>query len=59
MPKVAKHWTCSACGETMANLPMVVLAHQIKHAERRPFATSDLPRREDREGIKPEDRRDH
>lgn len=33
----------------MANLPMVVLAHQIKHAERRPLASSIPPREQRKE----------
>jgi hypothetical protein len=45
--RFAKTWTCSACGETMANEPMVVIVHQLKNAERRPLATL-VPNRSDR-----------
>ena len=46
MPKNAPTWTCSACGEVVINLPMIVLKHQLSHVERRPPATSVVPRRE-------------
>jgi hypothetical protein len=38
MPRPARTWTCSACGETVLNEPMMVLKHQMSHARRRPFA---------------------
>jgi hypothetical protein len=53
MPKAAKCWTCDVCGETMANSPMIVLGHIIKHVERRPFATSTRPQSAD--GAEPGD----
>jgi hypothetical protein len=40
MPENAPIWTCSRCGEVVVNLPMLVLKHQLSHAERRPLATS-------------------
>jgi len=38
MPKPARTWTCSACGEAVENELMVVLRHQLAHVWRRPFA---------------------
>ena len=46
MPKNAPTWTCSRCGETVLNLPMLVLKHQLSHVERRPPATSVVLERE-------------
>ena len=46
MPKNAPTWTCSRCGETVLNLPMLVLKHQLLHVERRPLATSVVPKPE-------------
>jgi hypothetical protein len=38
MTKLTRYWTCTACGETVINEPMVVLKHQMSHTRRRPFA---------------------
>jgi hypothetical protein len=46
LPKNALTWTCSACGETVLNLPMTVLKHQLSHVERRPLATAAVPKPE-------------
>jgi hypothetical protein len=33
-----KLWKCSACGQEVPDLPMLVLKHQISHVGRRPYA---------------------
>jgi hypothetical protein len=50
MPKNAPTSTCSACGETVVNLPMLVLKHQLSHVERRPRAGSVTPKLEHEQG---------
>jgi hypothetical protein len=38
MSKPDRFWTCSACGQTVLNEPMIVLRHQFAHVKRRPLA---------------------
>jgi len=45
MPKPARFWTCSVCGQIVINEPQPVLSHQLTHA-RRPYAKGQLPRPE-------------
>jgi hypothetical protein len=45
-PKNSPSWTCARCGEVVITLPMIVLKHQLSHVERRPPATSVVPKHE-------------